>query len=73
MVEMAEMQNMWLLQLTICRDVSNAKVSHDLGIDFNERVTTLIYQVVWNCEGAIIFCSSLANIWKIIHPLLDAG
>lgn len=35
MVEMTEMQDMWLYQLTICRDVSNAKVSHDLGIDFN--------------------------------------
>lgn len=35
MVEMTDMQDMWLHQLTICRDVSNARVSHDLGIDFN--------------------------------------
>lgn len=46
MVEMTEMQDMWLPQLTICRDVSNAKVSHDLGINFNEYVTTLTYLVV---------------------------
>lgn len=35
---MAEMQDMWLHQLTICRNMSNAKVSHDLGIDFNDYV-----------------------------------
>lgn len=46
MAEMTEIQDMWLHQLTICRDVSNAKVSHDLGINFNEYVTTLICMVV---------------------------
>lgn len=38
---MDEMQDMWLYQLTICRDVSNAKVSQDLGVDFNDYMKTL--------------------------------
>lgn len=40
---MVEIQNMWLHQLTICREVSNARVSHDLGVYFNECGAIPVY------------------------------
>lgn len=58
MAEMGKMQDMWLHQLTICRDMSNAKVSHDLGMDFNDYTVcndphiSGLYEV---CEGEIKF------------------